>query len=81
MTTAEKLALLRIRQPLNASADEMAIERYFAAVIEDADGALLEDLACTTFCLQIIEALRRSELPVDVSNLTAMLAVIEVMEA
>ncbi len=80
MTTDEKLQLIKLRSPLNPSADDAAIDAYVAAVIEGASPAALEKLACDTACSELIARLRERP-DVDHASLDAMLTVIEVMEA
>jgi hypothetical protein len=79
VNTRDKIDLLRLRDPLNPSADDDAIERYQTAVIEGADLAALEDLACATLCTEVISRLRHHG-GVDRTRLKDLLDVIAVMD-
>ena len=80
MNLALKVQLLRTTRPLNASADEAALERYFAAVLEGRGPEELEALVCATWAIEPLERFAVA-LPESRARVAAHLAIVEVMEA
>jgi hypothetical protein len=80
MNLALKVQLLRTTRPLNASADEAALERYFAAVVEGESPEALEELVCATWAIEPLERFAAA-CPGSRARVTAQLAILDVMEA